>query len=69
MEEMILLKEWKKNGEKAFAEANKHERKYGKINLNLANKSLKNSIEEVKNNYLIGEIIQISGQRRNKQSH
>ena len=47
-----LLKEWKKIGEKAFVKANKHEKKYGKINLNLANKSLKNSIEEVKNNYL-----------------
>jgi transketolase len=47
-----LLKEWKRIGEKAYAKANKHERKYKKINLNLDDKSLKNSIEKVKNNYL-----------------
>jgi len=47
-----LLKEWKRIGEKAYAKANKHERKYKKINLSLDDKSLKNSIEKVKNNYL-----------------
>ena len=47
-----LLKKWKKIGEKAFAKANKHERKYKKINFNFDNKSIKNSFEEVKNNYL-----------------
>ena len=47
-----LLKEWRRIGEKAFEKANKHEKKYEKINLNLTNKSLKNSINEVINNYL-----------------
>ena len=47
-----LLKKWKKIGEKAFAKANKHERKYKKINFNFDNKSIKNLFEEVKNNYL-----------------
>ena len=47
-----LLKEWKRIGEKAYVKANKHEKKYQKIDFNLGKKSLKNSIEEVKNDYL-----------------
>ena len=47
-----LLKQWRRIGEKASDKANKHEKKYKKINFNLGNKSLKNSIEKVKNNYL-----------------
>ena len=47
-----LLQEWRKIGEKAFDKANKHEKKYKKINFNLSNKLLKNSINEVINNYL-----------------
>tara|TARA_B100000989_G_scaffold65889_1_gene45802 strand:+ start:250 stop:2190 length:1941 start_codon:yes stop_codon:yes gene_type:complete len=46
-----LLKEWKRIGEKAFAKANKHERKYKEIDFNSGKKSLKDSIEEIKNNY------------------
>ena len=47
-----LLKEWRKIGKKAFEKANKHEKKYKKINFNSDNKSLKNSINKVKNDYL-----------------
>jgi len=47
-----LFKEWRRIGEKAFENAIKHEKKYKKINFNLANKSLKNSINKVVNNYL-----------------
>ncbi len=47
-----LLKEWRRIGEIAFEKANKHEKKYKKINFNLNNKSLKNSINKLKNNYL-----------------
>ena len=47
-----LLKEWRKIGEKAFEKANKHEKKYKKINFNSENKFLKNSINKLKNDYL-----------------
>ena len=47
-----LLKEWRRIGEKAFKKANKHEKKYKKINFNSKNKSLKNSINKLKNDYL-----------------
>ena len=47
-----LLKEWKSIGEKAFQKAKRHEKKYKKINFNLDNKYLKDSINEVINNYL-----------------
>ena len=47
-----LLKEWRKIGKKAFEKANKHEKKYKKINFNLNNRSLKNSINKLKNDYL-----------------
>ena len=47
-----LLKEWRRIGKKAFEKANKHEKKYKKINFNLDSKSLKNSINKVKNDYL-----------------
>ena len=47
-----LFKEWRRIGERAFEKAIKHEKKYSKINFNLANKSLKNSINKVINNYL-----------------
>ena len=47
-----LLKEWKSIGERAFQKAKRHEKKYKKINFNLDNKYLKDSINEVINNYL-----------------
>ena len=47
-----LLKEWRRIGKKAFEKANKHEKKYKKINFNLNNRSLKNSINKLKNDYL-----------------
>ncbi len=47
-----LLKEWRGIGKKAFEKANKHEKKYKKINFNSNNRSLKNSINKLKNDYL-----------------
>ena len=47
-----LLKEWKSIGERAFQKAKRHEKKYKKINFKLDNKYLKDSINEVINNYL-----------------
>ena len=47
-----LLNEWKKIGDEASKKANKHENKYKKISDNKSLKSLNNSIERIKNNYL-----------------